>query len=320
MDKKMKLWFLLGASLILMGCILFGGVMAMLNWDFTKLSTVKYETNRYEIPEEYENIQIRAKTADIIFLSSENSDTLVICHEEKNVPHTVAVKYNTLVIEAVDERAWYEYIGISFKKPRITVYLPQTQYAALSVKSSTSDVEIPKDFQFKTMDISLSTGSVTNAASASELMNIKTSTGNISMENISVGNLELSVSTGKITASHVTCTGDMSIRVTTGKATLTDIRCQNFRSRGSTGNLYLTNTVAAETFSIERSTGDVKLDGCDAAKIFIETDTGNVTGTLLTEKVFLVETDTGRIDVPKSVTGGRCEIETDTGDIRIDIK
>ena len=44
-----------------------------------------------------------------------------------------------------------------------------------------------------------------------------------------------------------------------------------------------------------------------------------MTGTLRSEKVFLVESDTGSIEVPKTTTGGRCEIRTDTGDIRIDI-
>jgi len=47
----------------------------------------------------------------------------------------------------------------------------------------------------------------------------------------------------------------------------------------------------------------------------IKTDTGNVTGTLLSEKVFLVETDTGRINVPRTTAGGVCEITTDTGDV-----
>jgi len=82
----------------------------------------------------------------------------------------------------------------------------------------------------------------------------------------------------------------------------------------------LKNVNAAEKFSIERSTGDVKFDGCDAAEVFVKTDTGDVTGTLLSEKVFIVETDTGKVDVPKTVNGGRCEITTDTGDINISIK
>ena len=63
----------------------------------------------------------------------------------------------------------------------------------------------------------------------------------------------------------------------------------------------------------------MRFDGCDAAEITVKTGTGDVTGTLLSDKVFLTETGTGRIDVPKSTVGGRCEINTDTGDIKIDI-
>lgn len=80
------------------------------------------------------------------------------------------------------------------------------------------------------------------------------------------------------------------------------------------------NVIATEKFSIERSTGDVTFDGADAAEIFVKTDTGDVKGSLLTDKVFITETDTGRVDVPKTTIGGRCEITTDTGDISIEIK
>jgi hypothetical protein len=38
---------------------------------------------------------------------------------------------------------------------------------------------------------------------------------------------------------------------------------------------------------------------------------------LLSEKVFITKSDTGRIDVPETVTGGKCKITTDTGSIRI---
>ena len=51
----------------------------------------------------------------------------------------------------------------------------------------------------------------------------------------------------------------------------------------------------------------------------ITTDTGNVKGSLLSEKVFIVSTDTGKKQVPNTITGGRCEITTDTGDIIISI-
>ena len=50
-----------------------------------------------------------------------------------------------------------------------------------------------------------------------------------------------------------------------------------------------------------------------------KTYTGDVEGSVLTDKVFIVRTDTGRIDVPKSITGGRCEITTETGNIKISV-
>ena len=61
-------------------------------------------------------------------------------------------------------------------------------------------------------------------------------------------------------------------------------------------------------------------DACDAAEIYVKTDTGDVTGTLLSDKKFFAESDTGKVSVPKSVTGGRCEISTDTGRIDITVK
>ena len=116
------------------------------------------------------------------------------------------------------------------------------------------------------------------------------------------------------------CKGDININVSTGKANLSDINCKSITTKGSTGDIILKNLIVTEKLSIKRSTGDIKIDGSDASEIFIETDTGDVRGSLLTDKVFIVSTDTGRIDVPKTTTGGRCEITTDTGDIILKIK
>ena len=320
MRTRTKVWLIIAASFVLVGGIIFGGVMSMHKWDFTKLSTVKYETNNYEITENFNNISIITDTADVVFVPSENQKASVVCHEQKNMKHSVTVQNGKLVIEIVDTRKWYEYIGINFGAPKITVYIPQGEYGALFVKSSTGNVEISKEFKFESIDISESTGSVTNYASASENIIIKTSTGNIRVENVSAGTLDLSVSTGGITVSNVTCEGNVKINISTGKTNLTNIECKNVVSNGNTGAISLKNVIAAEKFSIERSTGDVKFDGCDAAEIFVRTDTGDVTGSLLSNKVFVVEADTGSVDVPKTATGGKCEITTSTGDINISIK
>ena len=299
---------------------MFAAVMSEYKWDFSKLSTGKYETNTYEISEEFSNLSMNTDTADIIFALSDDGKCRVECYEEEKAKHSVAVQENTLVMKMIDEKSWYDYIGINFGSPKITVYLPKAEYASLFIKESTGDIEIPKNFKFEGVDISLSTGDVNFFASASKLIIIKTSTGNICVENTSAGTLDLSASTGRITVSNVICGGDANINVSTGRTNLNNIECKNLTSSGDTGNISLNNVIAAEKFSIKRNTGDVRFDGSDAAEILVETDTGDVTGTFLSEKIFFVETDTGSVDVPESINGGRCEITTDTGDIELDIQ
>ena len=70
---------------------------------------------------------------------------------------------------------------------------------------------------------------------------------------------------------------------------------------------------------IERSTGDVIFNKSDAGEIYIETDIGDISGTLLTNKIFIYDADTGDVKLPSVMSGGKCQIETDTGDIEISI-
>ncbi len=319
MRKAMKIWFIVAASLVLAGLLTFVGVMTMLNWDFTKLSTTKYETNTHEINESYEHIRIVTDTADIALVPSDSEKTTVVCHEQKNIAHTVEVKDGVLSVTRTDTRKWYEYIGINFGSTKITVSIPRADYGALSIECNTGKVEIPNDFEFSSIHISGSTGAVKCSARTAGETKIKISTGDIFVERTVVGALDLSTSTGKITASSVNSKTTVAIGVSTGKAVLDDVRCNTLTSSGDTGDITLKNVIATEKMSIERSTGDVKLDGCDAAEIVVKTDTGDVTGTLLSEKVFIPRTDTGKIQVPSSVTGGKCEITSDTGDIKISI-
>lgn len=319
MSKSTKIWLIIAASLVLIGGMIFVGVMSALKWNFIKLSTDKYETNSYEISEIYKNISITTDTADVEIIPWENSKTSVVCHEKNNIKHSVSVKDGTLEVNVFDARKWYEYIGINFGYTKIKVYLPAGELGTLSVKTSTGKVEVAKDFTFDSIDIVTSTGAVKNYASASGV-NLKTGTGAITVRGISAGSLDLSVSTGKITASDIICDRDIILAVSTGKSFLDNVTCRNLKSSGGTGDISLKNVVASESFSIERGTGDVEFDGCDAAELYIKTGTGDVEGTLLSEKVFIVNTNTGDKEVPSTVGGGRCEITTSTGDIEIYIK
>lgn len=302
MTRKTMISLVLAALLILAGGLLFVCTMEALRWDFGELSTKQYETNTYEIREDFHSITMNTDTADITFVPSGDGKCSVVCCEETNANHSVAVNDGTLTIELVEDKTFADHIrniGINFGAPKITIYLPQAEYVSLVIHEDTGDVELPQEFQFESVDIAVSTGDIACSASVSGQLKIKTSTGHIRVENVAADSLELTVSTGDVQ--------------------LVNIHCNTLRTTGNTGHILLKNVIATDTISVRRTTGDVRFDGADAAAIVVETDTGDVTGTLLSEKTFLAQSDTGDIKVPKTISGGRCEITTSTGDIRLEI-
>lgn len=316
MAKKTKLWLITALSLLLIGSILICGVMASLGWDFAKLSTDRFETNRHQFSTLYKNIVIVTDTADVVFLPSEDGRIAVECYEETDARHLVTGDGETLTIRLEDRREWYHRIGIRFGEPRITVFLPRAVYGNLTLDTNAGDVTIPADFQFYNMDITGSTGDVTVLASAGGDMNITLSTGEICLKRLSANSIALTTSTGDIEMESITCRGDLSITVASGDTELEGVGCKTFLSTGDTGELSVEGVTAEESFSIVRTTGDVALENCDAPEIIIETDTGNVSGSLLSPKLFIVETDTGHIRVPRDTPfSGTCTVTTDTGDI-----
>lgn len=320
MSRSTKIWLVIATALVVSGIIMFGVIMSMLKWDFTKLGTAKYETNNYEFDESFKNISVNTDTADVIFLPSDDGTCRVVCYENKKAKHAAFVSDDTLNINIIDERKWYDHIGIIFGTPEITVYLPLDKYGNLTVNNSTGDIKIPESFSFERIDIQSSTGDVECRSDVNGGIKIALSTGDVELENISAGEVDISVTTGDIEISALKCEGAIKIKVSTGDADVDNVTCKSLISTGNTGDMTLENVVATESFNIERSTGDIVLDGCDASSILVKTSTGNVHGSLLSEKIFVTRTDTGRVSVPETTSGGICEITTDTGNIIIDVK
>lgn len=299
MEYTTRLWLTVGAALVILGLALCALILWRNNWDFSKLSTRHYLTNTHIMNESFTDIAVYTDTANVIFIPSDSGSCQVVCYEMEAARHLVTVENGCLTIRVQDQRKWYDHIGMFSVSPKITLALPQNAYEALVVESSTGNTELPGDFSFERIDISGSTGSIHCLASAAKSLELKTHTGWIQADNLTAGTMDIAVSTGKVT--------------------LTDIACDSLRSTGSTGTITLSQVIATGSISIRRSTGHVQFDRCDAASLSVQTSTGNITGTLLSDKVFLAQTDTGRIHVPQTDTGGKCQVRTDTGNIQLAI-
>lgn len=301
MKKATKIWIITATILVLAGIIISTAALAATGWDFKNLSNSKFETNSYEIKEDFQNISIETSMSEIVFKPSDSDSAEVLCFEDIKTKHSVAVENGTLVIKETDSRQWFDFIGFFyFDFPKITIYLPQSSYASLLIETDTGDVEIPAEFSFGNITATSDTGDIQCLASAMKLLKLESDTGSVHAESLSAEEVDLSVDTGD--------------------TNLTDITCKALTAHSSTGDITLNNVIAAETFFLENDTGDIAFTDCDAAEIFAETNTGEIFGTLLSEKIFFTNSSTGDIRVPQSMSGGKCELSTNTGDIRIELK
>ncbi len=298
MSKTTKIWFIVAAVLVVTGLVIFAGVMTVYDYDFTKLSTVTYETNTYEIGEAFDKISVDVDTTDIKFAPSDDKMCRIQCSETDKVKYSASVQDGTLIIDTVDTRKWYDYIGIFIGKQTMTIYLPQDNYTLISIDTDTGDIDIPKNFTFEEIKIDGKTADVECGASVLKNAEIKLSTGSIKMAELTAEKIDFSTATGDININNVNASDNVKIET-------------------DTGNISFNKVISKGDFEIESSTGNVKLENSDAAQIFVKTSTGNVTGNLLSEKIFLTDTSTGNVSVPKTMSGGRCEITTSTGNIEI---
>lgn len=318
--SKRKRWLGIAAVLLICGLAIIAAALLVYDGDIAALNSAKYEANTYPVSESFHHISIDADAENIIFVPGERGKCEVICYEDAKISHTVMVRDDTLVIGTHDERGLLDYTGIWTEATSITICLPEEEYGRLHIDADTGDITIPAEFRFESLQIETDTGDVENFAAVYGRMEIDTNTGDIRMENLAASSLELSTSTGDVFLSGVDCEENMEIETSTGRVELSDLRCRNFMSEGNTGMLSLTRVIVEERFSAVRTTGDVKFADSDAAEIFIKTDTGDVSGNLLSDKIFFVTTDTGDVEVPQTTTGGRCEIITDAGDVRLEIR
>ncbi len=295
MIKNKGRWIAAAISLCLVGVIVFVGGMTMLGWNFEKLS-VKTVTNTHMVDQEIKGISIKTQDCEVELVPADKIS--VVCHEREKAIHTVKVEKGVLLVQIDDDAAWYDKIGLGFSNLKITVSIPKGDYEFFSLNTSTGDVVIPKGYTFNTFDIKGSTCDIKCGAT--------------------LGNGKIDISTGDINLNGASAK-DLKLSLSTGDIKLRDVKCKSLTAKSSTGDVELEKVMVDEKLAIKASTGDVKLKDSDAGELYITLTTGDVKGNLLSDKVFIVSTGTGKIDVPKTVNGGRCEITTSTGDVKITI-
>lgn len=300
MNKTIKKWLIAASVLLLSGALLFVIAFAALDFKFADIGTHKYETNIYELSEDFDHIRVNVIDARITFAASHDGKCRIECLEQENLKHSAMVQNGVLVIGNTDARKWYDSFGVSFESETVTVYLPKAEYNSLLIKSDTGDVEIPESLSFESIQTETDTADVVCDASVS-------------------GSAEFYADTGDISVRSKNIKGSVSVETNMGDISLTGLRCKEISAETETGDIVMQSTVAANSITIKSDTGNVMLDRCDAMEITAVTDTGDIDGSLLSGKTFYATSSVGNIDIPKTSTGGKCKLTTDSGNIKVSV-
>ena len=270
---------------------------------------------------DYKNLTIDASTGDIEIAQNLRFENVAIDISTGDVDCEAIVTEN-LNIETTTgdievENATAKSMEVSTSSGDIEI--SNTQAGAIRANVTTGSVEL-ENITCISLTSEGGTGNFTaNNVEAVETFYVKRTTGDVALSKITAGALTIDKTTGKATISTAGC-GDVQLSTTTGSTQITDMTCANFTSEGGTGDLTMNNVVASGKFTIDRTTGDITFNGCDGAEIEVEVTSGSVTGTLLSEKIFIARSTSGSIKVPETLTGGKCKITTTSGKIKIEIK
>lgn len=299
--KTTKRIMLAALLLVILGAGMIVTALARGNYDWKEITTMSFVTKTYEVSEPFFGITVKDIESCVRVVRSSDDRCRVICPEEEDgsIYYTVSVNDGVLNVQCHDERKWYQHIGIFFEIPVVEVCLPEEEYQQLAVSTVSGRIEVAEGLAFEEVSLESVSGSVHMYAQAEKTLKAESNSGRVTIENASPEQLSAKTSSGRIELAHIRC-GEAAIQSTAGRMELTDVIAEK--------NLFAKNV-----------SGSVNLDGCDAGAISIETTSGAVKGTLLSDKNFMANSSSGRVEIPRSNLGGDCEITTTSGSIRIEI-
>lgn len=302
MKESKKKWIIASAVCVIIGGFLVFGAAASVDFDITSFNSEKTYKKSYTVSESFENIKIETVESDINFIISEG-DCKVVCTESDKVSYNVSVDGVTLNIIREDNRRWYEYISFMYghNNREITVYLPKSEYNKLKAESSGGNISVSDVFSFEALELKCTSGDIEVYSDVSDSVTVSTSSGNICIGGQSANLIKL--------------------KTTSGNIELTDIYARSAELKSTSGNIEIEMTEADENIKINTTSGDISLLSFDSEYIEIKTTSGNVSGYLMSEKDFTVDTASGDIDLPNSSSSRqKCIVSTASGDIRFRIK
>ncbi len=344
MKKTKKCALFISLVMMIAGAAIFFIAFAIAGFKFQNLSAEKITTQNFEIKEPFQRISVSSYEYDLNILKSEDEKCRIVYTGDEKQPLVCNVMGKELVIDLHNNKKWYENIGLNFQfalpdDTGITVYLPEKEYEAINASSYSGAIDIESGFSFDEANFDTSSGNIKASGMTAEKLDIQSYSGKIdiseisSSDNINVGtqsgaihagnvdanNVAVDSYSGKVSLENLIAKGSLLVGTQSGNAALSG-SADSVTVNTYSGRVNLENAIAKTSLSVETQSGNVVLNDCDAGEITVDTYSGSVSGSLLSDKIFVTSTYSGSVNVPISSGTEICTITTQSGNINLSIQ
>lgn len=258
-------------------------------------------TKNYPVSAGFTDISITEYYADVELRASRDGTVSVTTRDAEDVTHTVTVKNGTLSISRPEPTVGERWFHDDDDDPKVVVYLPAGDYGALTVNTTSGDVESASQLNFSAASLTTVSGDIDLMGSVTGAVNCTSTSGDIELRSPALGAVKTNT--------------------TSGDTEITGALIQSLKAETVSGDVDLERTTASGAIEINTTSGDVDMESVDAASLNILTTSGEVEGSLLSGKNFSASSTSGRVNVPASTpNAGACTVSTTSGSIRLTVR
>ena len=226
----------MGLMLLLIGAVLSVGALAVNGFSLDGLEGVSYQEVTDTPEGEFDRLDVSAVDADIRIQPAQDGVCRVVCDETERWHYSVEVQDGVLTVHS--DANWGTGIHFNTKSPRLTIQLPERDYAELKLHSVSGDVDV--------------TGLRIDA------LVLDTTSGEVELEKLTLGSLDVETVSGDVDLKDSVATGDVRIRSTSGEIELENADAANFEISTVSGDVEGTLR-SGKSFDVHTVSGDVKL-------------------------------------------------------------
>lgn len=254
----MKRSILTALILIAAGAAISLAVLWHLEGDYEALSSAPIAEHTCRVDNFFQNIDLDLEAADVELAPSPNGRCYVVCREYEHQETAAAAEHGTLRVKQTDNRAWHERIGIYVADTRITVYLPQTEYARLTATAASGDIRIPAEFRFQDADVHTASGRIDFSAAIQRRLSAESVSGDIALSGVMAQTLSCKTVSGDITLSG--CDADsLGLTTASGDVTGTLLSEKNVVADTASGTVNIPVRSSGGLCEIRTVSGDITI-------------------------------------------------------------